>query len=280
MTAGKKRLSVAPDHVAYSDETHHNTGRYRGIGLITLRVEDVAQVNEDIERIIQGHRLSELKWGELRSAKSRQAANNLIDYLLEKTIENTLRVDVLTWDIEDSRHKIPGRDDIVNLRRMYYFLYKNVLSRRWPTQCIWRICVDENTQAPWSDLGSLGEILEWDTGQIIGQLNLHEICEVKSHQEPLIQAADLLAGLSVYSRRAYKKFALWRSEGLSTEARSLFSNADEERFEVLGHFYDQCRKHKLGVSLNQKGGLRTFNPAKPINFWWYEPQGGYDKAPT
>ena len=270
----------APDHVAYSDETHHNTGRYRGIGLITLGLADVDQVNHDLERIIQGHRLIELKWGELRSAKRRHAAHNLIDYLLEKTIDNTLRVDVLTWDIEDSRHKIPGRDDAINLRRMYYFLFKNVLSRRWPTQCIWRICVDENTQAPWSDLGSLGEILEWDTGQVVGQLNLHEICEVKSHQEPLIQAADLLAGLSVYSRRAYQKFALWRSEGMLTGARNSISNADEERFEVLGHFYDQCRKHKLGVSLNQKGGLRTFNPAKPINFWWYEPQGGYDKAPT
>ena len=127
---------------------------------------------------------------------------------------------------------------------------------------------------------NLEEILDWDTGQVIGQLTLHEICEVKSHQEPLIQAADLFAGLGVYSRRAYKKFSLWRSEGMPTGTQDVISNADEERFEVLGHFYSQCKKHKLGVSLNQKGGLRTFNPAKPINFWWYEPQGGYDKAPT
>jgi len=280
VTVSKKRASVAPDHVAYADETHHNIGRYRGVGLITLSSVDGARVNQDIERIIHGHRLTELKWGELRSAKSRHAANNLIDYLLEKAIENTLRVDVLSWDIEDSRHKIPGRDDIVNLRRMYYFIFKNVLSRRWPTDCIWKICVDENTQEPWSHLGDLEEILEWNTGQVIRQLSLHEICEVKSHQEPLIQAADLLAGLGVYSRRAYKKFALWRSDDISSGTQNLISNADEERFEVLGYFYSQCKKHKLGVSLNQKGGLRTFNPAKPINFWWYEPQGGYDKAPT
>jgi hypothetical protein len=280
MPSSKKHSALAPDHVAYSDETHHNTGRYRGIGLITLSLANAVHVNQQIELIIKGHRLAELKWGELRSAKSRHAASNLIDYLLEKALDNTLRIDVLTWDIEDSRHKIPGRDDIVNLRRMYYFIFKNVLSRRWSPKCCWKICVDENTQEPWSHLGELEEILEWDTGQIIGQLTLHEICEVKSHQEPLIQAADLFAGLGVYSRRAYKKFSLWRSEGMPTADRSVISNADEERFEVLGHFYSQCKKHKLGVSLNQKGGLRTFNPAKPINFWWYEPQGGYDKAPT
>lgn len=280
MIAKKKHSGLAPDHVAYSDETHHNTGRYRGIGLITLSLANAVQVNQQIELIIKGHRLAELKWGELRSAKSRQAASNLIDYLLEKALDNTLRIDVLTWDIEDSRHKIPGRDDVVNLRRMYYFIFKNVLLRRWSPKCCWKICVDENTQEPWSHLGELEEILEWDTGQIIGQLTLHEISEVKSHQEPLIQAADLFAGLGVYSRRAYKKFSLWRSEGMPTGDRSVISNADEERFEVLGHFYSQCKKHKLGVSLNQKGGLRTFNPAKPINFWWYEPQGGYDKAPT
>ena len=38
--------------------------------------------------------------------------------------------------------------------------------------------------------------------------------------------------------------------------------------------------HKLGVSLKTNNRLQTFNRNNPINFWNYEPQGDYDKAPV
>lgn len=274
-----KAVSIsAPDHVAYADETHHNVGRYRGIGLVTASLANASRISQELETLIRAHRLVELKWGEMRSAKSRFAAHHVLDYLLAQVTQRALRVDILTWDVEDSRHKIPGRNDIANLRRMYFFLFRNVLCRRWPARCRWSVYVDENTQQPWSHLRYLDEISLWEDQQVIAQLNIHTIGEVKSHKEPLIQVADLLAGLAVYSRAAYAKLAAWRHRAGAEPKDLTLSNADRVRLEVLGRFHDHCKKHKLGVSLRR--GLRTYDPERPMNFWWYQPQGSYDKAPT
>jgi hypothetical protein len=255
-------------------------GRYRGIGLVTLELAEAAGLSQELKRLIRRSGLLELKWSELRSARSRRAASQVLDCLMARALERVVRLDVLMWDVEDSRHNIPGRDDFKNLRRMYYFLFKNVLVRRWPADTVWKIYVDESTQQPWSDLHYLSEIIEWTTGELVAQLRVEEIVAVKSHREPLIQAADLVSGLAVYSRNSYAKFAGRYGKAEADGPQPSVSNADRERLKLLAHFYEQCRAHKMGVSLNQKRGLRTFNPAQPINFWWYEPQGSYDRAPT
>jgi len=41
----------------------------------------------------------------------------------------------------------------------------------------------------------------------------------------------------------------------------------------------QCKKRKLGVSLETKRCFSTPNPNNPINFWYYKPQHKMDKAP-
>jgi hypothetical protein len=53
-----------------------------------------------------------------------------------------------------------------------------------------------------------------------------------------------------------------------------------ERFQVLYEFDGGCKNRKMGVSLKTFGGLKTLDPRRPINFWWYEPQHEMDKAPT
>ncbi|MDX1584062.1 MAG: DUF3800 domain-containing protein, partial [Thermoanaerobaculia bacterium] len=58
------------------------------------------------------------------------------------------------------------------------------------------------------------------------------------------------------------------------------SRADKHRFRLLRAFDEVCKEHDLGVSLRRYGGLRSFHPSNPIDFWWWEPQGSYDKAPT
>lgn len=266
-----------PDHLAYADETHHNIGRYRGIGLITLASPEAGAIIQRLTQLLNDLAIREFKWGRLRSAKHRFAAMELLNYVIPLAVRGNLRVDVLSWDIEDSRHKVPGRDDLRNLQRMYYFLFRNVLSQRWPAKCVWQLCVDESTFAPWADLNDLRVLRDWETGQVT-PMNIAQICEVHSHAEPLIQIADLFAGIAVYSRSTFDKYSRWVAapdSGLHTG----LSAADWERFEVLRHLDTLCKRHKLGVSLKQNGGLRTFNPAKPVNFWWYEPQGEFDKAP-
>jgi len=273
----------APDHVAYVDETQHNTGRFRGLALITLKLSDAERITLELKQILQTSSISEFKWSKLRSARERFAALHILDYMLEKAISGLLRVDTITWDIEDSRHKIQSRSDIRNLRRMYYFLFKDVLGEHWPAEAVWQIYPDESSSDPWSNLGYLTEVWDWNTGETIFEINLTNIIPSKSHQEPIIQVADLFAGLAVYSRNSYEIYEKWTllselEKGTSTILAD-FSKADLERCRILQYFNERCKKNKMGVSLKQKRGLRTFNPSNPINFWWYEPQTEDDIAP-
>ena len=59
-----------------------------------------------------------------------------MDFVIEQALQGALGEDVLTWDTEDSRHKIKGRDDIANLQRMYYRPlrpYTSILALRLPS---------------------------------------------------------------------------------------------------------------------------------------------------
>jgi hypothetical protein len=113
-------MVVEVTHVAYSDETHHNVGRFKGIGVVTATIDHAAQASEEVKVILATANVRELKWEKLRTARDRLAAIRVTDWLFSRI--NVLRVDVLTWDIEDPRHKLRGRDDVANLHRMYYHL--------------------------------------------------------------------------------------------------------------------------------------------------------------
>lgn len=39
-------------------------------------------------------------------------------------------MDTIIWDTYDSRHKIQGRDDIVNYERMFFHLLSNTMKKR------------------------------------------------------------------------------------------------------------------------------------------------------
>jgi hypothetical protein len=168
---------------------------------------------------------------------------------------------------------------------MYYFLYRNVFCNRWPKNAVWKLCPDENADVRFQNIGGyLSEIFDYVTGEPIADLIIKEIEEVQSHHEPLVQVADLFAGLAVYSRKSYDLFECWLKErdlgpDIAPTSGMNLSNSDRERCEVLADFDEHCKTKKIGVSLKRLRGLRTFNPTRPINFWWYEPQTDLDKAP-
>jgi hypothetical protein len=141
-----------PSHIAYTDETRYNVGRFRGIALITLKREDKDWLSSDLHRLLKESEVSEFKWEKLASARERFAALKLLDFVVKNSMNGEMRVDVLTWDIEDSRHKVKKRDDIANLQRMYYHLFRNVLCERWPDNCSWNLCPDEHTALRWDQI--------------------------------------------------------------------------------------------------------------------------------
>jgi len=284
-------------HIAYSDESYQTASRYRSTAVVTLRATDERAITQSLSEIIQGSGISEFKWEKLRQARERFAALKMLDKTIELATQKILRVDVLIWDTHDSRHQVPSRDDVPNLQSMYYHLFKNVLQRRWPSESTWRLHPDENTALDWAtvkdflDAAGFGFSIEGDLLEGGFRLRLKrdfsvlEIVDACSAEMPLCQVADLFAGLGAFSHSAYDKYASWFHS--QSGQMSLFghqpckvSNREQERFTVIKHLDEQCKKHKLGVGLKSSRGFRTYNPAHPINFWLYEPQHPNDKAPT
>jgi hypothetical protein len=112
-----------------------------------------------------------------------------------------------------------------------------------------------------------------------------QIVPSKSEGEPLIQVADLLAGVATFSRTHIDTYRRWKvresgQENLFDKEEETFSGGEREKCAVLSDFRHRCQRCALPVSLNSTRGLKTRDPRIALNFWHYEPQRGVDKAPT
>jgi hypothetical protein len=293
----------SPTHIAFADESYYTNSRYRSIAVITLEASHEKSLTPLFKELLEGSGLTEFKWEKLRQARERFAALKMLEKTIELSIKGQMRVDVLIWDTQDSRHRIQGRDDIANFQRMYYHLFKNVLQRRWPAGSTWQLCPDENSALDWTtvqdylDVAGLNIRVEgnlFDEGSFSLRLerdfNILEICEACSSETPLCQLADLFAGLGAYSHSAYDNYEHWlRAQsgqmplGLdfgSDCAEPKLSNKDRERCTVIKYLDDVCKRCKLYVGLKSSRGFKTHDPGFPINFWLYEPQHPDDKAPV
>lgn len=285
-------------HVGFSDESNWNKGRFRSIGLVTVPLDVLDQLERELQRLLEESNVREFKWKDLNGAKERFAADKMCRFAIDKASAGKLRVDVLVWDIQDSRHNVQGRDDVANLQRMYYHLFRNVLRTRWPDDAIWRLYPDEHTAMDWETvkdcLDARSAHIEIEQSLFTGgtfrarlkrDFSIEEINGSKSGEHLLLQLADLFCGLAVFSREKFDEYQAW-FEVNSNQPRLIGdmpdvspSRSSRERFEVLKTFDERCKSHSLGVSLRQKWGLWTPKPENPINFWLYAPQRPQDKAP-
>ncbi|MBI2264526.1 MAG: DUF3800 domain-containing protein [Armatimonadetes bacterium] len=294
-------MSRAATHVGFADESCWNTGWFRSLGLVTTSIGSFGTLDGALRTLLRESNVSEFKWHKLGGAKERFAAEKLCNFAVEKACGLLLRVDVLVWDIQDSRHKIAKRDDIANLERMYYHLFRNVLRARWPGDAIWWLHPDENSALKWETvqdcLESVSTAIELDRSLFTGgqfrirlrrEFGIEDIQPVSSKGHPLLQLADLFAGLAVFSREKFPEYREWEEATSQQKRLPLFDEADaakdpsrssKERFRILNQFDNLCKQKKLGVSLKTRRGLWTPKPENPINFWIYEPQHPGDKAP-
>lgn len=284
-------------HVGFGDESNWNQGRYRSIGLVSCALSSLEELEAALRNLLEESAVSEFKWKELAGAKERFAAEKLCKFTIDQA--HKIRADVLIWDIEDSRHSVPQRDDIANLQRMYYHLFRNVLRKRWPQDAVWRLYPDEHTAMDWKTVQDFLEIkstvVKLEQSLFPGgkfrfrlqqEFNIQEIMQVASHDHPLTQVADLFAGLAVFSRAKFEEYQTWLQK--NSPQQTFFdeeensqdpSRSSKERFLVLETFDRLCKQHRLGVSLKSTNGLRTRDPKNPLNFWLYEPQHPEDRAP-
>ena len=211
-------------HVGFSDESNWNTGRFRSLGLVTAPLEYLDGLARELRHLLEESDMAEFKWKKLDGAKERFTAQKMCKCTVDKACAMQLRVDVLVWDIQDSRHSVHGRDDIANLQRMYYHLFRNVLRARWPNDAVWRLYPDEHTAMDWETvkdcLDAVSTRIELERSLLTGgdfrfrlkrDFGIEEITPGNSREHPLLQLADLFAGLAVFSRDKYDGYQGWLS---------------------------------------------------------------------
>lgn len=271
-------------YVAYADESAWNKGRYRAVAAVSLPKAAEPELVVTVGRLLADADVSEVGWKKLRDARRRDLAIEILDLLFRSL--DRLRVNVLLWDTHDSRHAHQGRDDIANLERMYYWMFTKMADRRGG---VWTLRPDEHSALNWDELHDVltnAARRSNRTSQCFADLAqtmaIERLSPCRSHENLLVQVADLFAGMSVYSWSSFDKFAQWSTShqpSLLALDEPALSGSDRYRCEVLDHFDRSCKNASLQVSLKSSRGLSSRSPKSPINIWPWTPQSAKDRAP-
>ena len=270
-------------HAAFADEAYRDSGRFRSVACISMPVDCF---ESNIKAILNSRTSSsELKWSKIKGADKARDAIQFFGNVVQLTLQRTMRSDVLTWDMHDSRHhNVFRRDDAQNQQNMFRMLFRDVFAKRWGSSInYWNLSVDaQGLKSP----ELLGRHLD-----IFGDLSV-EVLEADSQDVPFIQVADVFAGIGAYSRQKADSFHNWKRQLNGQQSLLGFgqplpyesvTKVDEHRFKLLGAFDAVLRRCDMPIVLDSKRGLWTKNPNEEncnINFWPYTPQGDYDKAPV
>jgi hypothetical protein len=248
--------------VIYSDESSYNYGAVRGVGAVSLRVDDTARVGEELASLLRASSVRELKWEKVRTARGTFAAQKALTWALDQALDGKLWIETLTWEVTSAAASRARRPTLTRLRTAYTTLLCNVMARH-PEQGEqsqhWRIIPDEQSAIPWSHLQ---EALPQTV----------TITPTRSDPQPLIQLADVFAGLAVFSRAAYDVYERWlcvRGRGADphvTTASGGMYGSQAYRFVLLDEFYTACVRRLPGISLQTRRGLYTWRTDTPVQF--------------
>jgi len=285
---------------AYSDESGCFSERYQAIGIISGEKKHLCKLRDELASILQNKEVSEVKFSEVRTHRPKiEAAKSFVKKSVDFAKQRNIRIDVLLWDTHDERHSIPGRDDLANLERMYYKVLRHI-SEKWH-QNNWELYPDNGSKINWHKIKSYLSCTRTPRQKLPNLLTLfeeeryniifHKIEQKKSHDEPLIQVADLFAGMACFCREGGEECVNYLQSQKKSNQQLLFeydepevgedpSKTKRNRFELVGYLNELCKRHSLGVSLDTKRYLDTPDPLRFINFWNYKSQYKEDKAPV
>ena len=107
-----------------------------------------------------------------------------------------------------------------------------------------------------------------------------EVKQLPSVKEPLIQLADLFAGLARFSHEENVDCTKWVIDRKDWRQKEMefyqetnvinITKARRCRYRLIAELYDLCHSHGLWVSIKTKKHLWTRKPNNAINFWDYE----------
>lgn len=288
---------------AYSDESGTFDHRFQSIAIVSGEEDMIHDLRKKLWNEIHNKGICEVKFSEIKGYQSPRAevARQFIKYAVKEFANHKrIRIDILTWDVQDSRHNIPNIDNIKNLQIMYYKVLEH-MAGQWK-KIRWDFYPDAHSKVNWNEITEYLNMtsLSRSKSRQPTLLNLLEdsqtfqfdkVQSLDSVKEPLVQLADLFAGMARFSGEECPQCVHWLSSfgnrnQLKLQGMHMKSSKDQKtrikecRYQLIGELDRICKGCKLGVSLRKKRRLWTQIRTNPINFWNYEPQGDYDKAPA
>ena len=275
---------------AYSDESGTNVGdRYTSVSVVSGEAEALNYLRDKLGETLRDKNLDEVKFSKVTrwGLPVTEAAVDFVGCVVNFAVYNRVRIDTITtdnWCVSGGDYDSGSEPD---LEGMYRRMLPNV-GRRW--RCTkWDFYPDENSGVNWSGFASslnMTSILtaEGNKEAFIdrtdedAQFQFSEVEELDSVGEPLIQVADVFAGIARFSHEDNGGFAEWVARGDGRQGILIPSMAwdkgnitrlTECRYRIISRLYSLCRRHRLYVSLRSGKHLRTWRPQSPINFWDY-----------
>jgi hypothetical protein len=248
--------------VIYGDESSYNYGAVRGVAAVSLRLEDSARLGEELASLLQASSVRELKWEKVRTARVAFAAQKALTWALDHALDGELEIETLTWEVTSAAASRARRPALTLLRNAYTTLLSSAMARH-PERDVqsqgWRIVPDEQSAIPWT---RIQEALPQTA----------TIMPARSEPQPLIQLADVFAGLAIFSRAAYDDYERWlcvrgggQDRHVTTASEGVYGS-QAYRFVLLDEFYTACVRRLPGISLQTRRGLYTWRAGAPIQF--------------
>lgn len=292
-------MTTSNRYLIFSDESGwDNDNQFGSLALVSGTYQNTKDLNFELKSVLEANNKKEIRFKNLKNNHAVKIAEEFLNISFKYLLSSKIKIYVLVWDKKDSRHNVPGRCDIQNLKRMYYKIMI-VIKRHWMVNAKWEFYPDEFSGIDWDN-----DIIHYLKNTTMQKKNPHpklseafeevnfpdytNVKELESNKYAIIQLADLYAGLIRTSRSDSKKFMPWYQYKTITEHPTLFdigeapliSNSQLPKFELMYRFKKKTESLKMGVSLNENKYFSKRDKKFNLFIWHYEPQGTYDKAPT
>ena len=120
--------------VIYSDESSYNYGAVRGVGAVSLRVDDSARLGEELASLLRASSVRELKWEKVRTARAAFAAQKALTWALDHALDGELWIETLTWEVTSAAASRARRPALTQLRNAYTTLLSSAMARHARTR--------------------------------------------------------------------------------------------------------------------------------------------------
>lgn len=293
-------MEIHNKHYIFSDESGWDAdSQYGSIAKVSCSYTHAKELHNALFEILTKYAKNEIKFKDINNRINKEIANKFLLTSFEFLKAGKIKIHIIVWDKHDSRHNIHNRCDIENLKRMYYHNMKSML-KSWKIKTNWHFFPDEFSAIDWkNDIVKFIENTNLSPKdklqmQLFDESNfnlfpaIENTKELDSKKYPIIQLADLYAGLVRTSRTESDKFNKWSCLQNEKYQQLIFNDNSEveisksllPKFEVMLAFREKAKIFKLGINFSNNKYFTTFDSKKGISIWHYTPQSKLDKAPV